>query len=321
MVGIAAKQAGIDDDWHANCPGYFPLGGRNFHCWKRGGHGRMNLHSALRESCNVFYYNVAMQAGPERIAAVARAMGYGVAHDVNLPQVEEGVVPDPEWMQRVRNLPWTGGLTLNYCIGQGDLLVTPLQMCVMAARIANNGRAVVPRLVRETRGVGPAPEAPQIEGIAPEHLAAIRQGMYGVCNEGGGTATRAGRMIALRIRPSDGAMVEEAEADPSWEPVRIAGKTGTAQVRIISAAERARGVIRDADLPWRLRDHAHFVSFGPWHAPRYAAAVVLEHGGHVMPEHDASPIAARILREVFKRDPGNRDAATLAALEGEGRTA
>ncbi len=314
MVGIAASQAGMTDDWHVNCPGYFPYGGRNFHCWKKGGHGSVNLHSALRESCDVFYYQAALRAGPERLAAVAREFGFGVKHDVSVPNVEDGVVPDPEWMQRVRHQPWTGGLTVNFGIGQGDLLVTPLQLCVMASRIANNGRAVVPRLVRDMPGVVQPPPAPQMHGIAPEHLAAIRQGMYGVCNEPGGTATRAGNMIQLARRP-DGAIVDLSEAQPGWTKLQIAGKTGTSQMRIITAAERARGVMRDADLPWRMRDNALFVSFGPWDQPRYACAVVLEHGGHINPELDASPISAMILREAFKRDPGNKPAATLQALE------
>jgi penicillin-binding protein 2 len=315
MVGIAAKQGGVEDDWHVNCPGYFPYGGRNFHCWKRGGHGPINLHRAMRESCDVYFYNAALRAGPERIAAVAREFGFAIAYDVSVPNVADGVVPDPEWMQRVRHQPWTGGLTLNYGIGQGDMLVTPLQLCVMAARIASNGRAVTPHLVRETNGaIRPPSVAPPMDNIAAEHLAAIRQGMFGVCNEGGGTATRAGNMIGMVRRP-DGVMVDASEGQPGWTPIQIAGKTGTSQVRIITAAERARGVTRDADLPWRLRDNALFVSFGPWDSPRYACAVVIEHGGHINTTYDASPIAARILRETFKRDPANRAAARLAALE------
>ncbi len=314
LVGIAAKQGGVEDDWHVNCPGYFPLGGRNFHCWKRGGHGRINLHRAIRESCDVYFYNAALRAGPERIAAVARAFGFGIAHDVSAPNVVAGVVPDPEWMQRVRHLPWTGGLTLNYGIGQGDLLVTPLQLCVMAARIANNGRAVTPRLVREAPGITQPRQPPNMDGISAEHLAAIRAGMFGVCNEGGGTATRAGAMIALTRNP-DGSVVDAHAAAPGGVPLQIAGKTGTSQVRVITAAERAQGVLHDSELPWRLRDNALFVSFGPWDNPRYACAVVIEHGGHLIPSMDASPISAAILREAFKRDSANRPPARLATLE------
>ncbi len=317
MVGIAAKQAGVEDDWRVSCPGYFNYGGRAFHCWRRGGHGSVNMHQALKVSCDVFFYNAALRAGPERIAAVAREFGYGLSHDVSLPRVEAGVVPDPAWMLAKRKQPWTGGLTLNYGIGQGDLLVTPLQMCVMTARIANNGRAVVPRLVREPHDGGAPVEAPQMHNISPAHLAAIRRGMFGVCNEGG-TATRAGAMVRLARRP-DGAAVDIETAEPGWKPVQMAGKTGTAQVRIITAAERARGVTRDADLPWNKRDHIHFVGFGPWDAPRYAVAVVVEHGGHVNPEYDAAPIAAKILRETFKRDPARRAPAQLTALEARAK--
>jgi penicillin-binding protein 2 len=117
------------------------------------------------------------------------------------------------------------------------------------------------------------------------------------------------------VRRPDGVIVDAAGADPSWAPIRIAGKTGTSQVRIITAAERARGVMRDADLPWRLRDNALFVSFGPWDNPRYACAVVIEHGGHMNPQFDASPISAMILRQTFLRDPARRAASRLATLE------
>jgi penicillin-binding protein 2 len=149
-------------------------------------------------------------------------------------------------------------------------------------------------------------------------LAAIRQGMFGVANESGGTATRAGNMIRLMRRP-DGVIVDAEAAPPGSTPIQIAGKTGTAQARVISAAERARGVIRDADLPWRLRDHALFVSFGPYDNPRYAAAVVMEHGGHINPMLDASPISAMIMRQTFLRDPSNRAPARLAQLEARVR--
>lgn len=313
-VGIAAKQAGVEDDWHVNCPGYFPFGGRNFHCWKRGGHGSINMHRAIRESCDVYFYQAALRAGPERIAATARELGFGVAHDVSLPNVQRGLVPDPDWWFANRHERWTAGLTVNYGIGQGSLIVTPLQLATMAARIANNGRTVVPRLVREAPGVRD-PAAPAVlPDLAPEHLAAIRLGMFGVANEGGGTATRAGNMIGLMRRP-DGVIVEAAAAPPGSTPVQIAGKTGTAQSRVITAAERARGVMRDADLPWRLRDHALFVSFGPYDNPRYAAAVVMEHGGHINPQLDAAPISAMIMRQAFLRDPSNRRGARLAELE------
>ncbi|MFZ2028672.1 MAG: penicillin-binding protein 2 [Vitreimonas sp.] len=314
MVGIAAKQAGVADDWHISCPGYFSYGGRDFHCWKRGGHGSVDLHRAIRESCDVYFYNAALRAGPERIAAVAREFGLGVAHNVTLPNVIAGLVPDPTWWLAHRHEPWTGGLTVNYGIGQGSLIVTPLQLCVQAARIANNGKRVVPRLVREAPGVTQPPQPQTMSGIAPEHLAQIRAGMFGVCNEGGGTATRAGTLINLSRRP-DGVVVDRAQAPAGSTPLQIAGKTGTSQVRIITAAERARGVISNDQLPWALRDNALFISWGPYDNPRYACAVVIEHGGHTNVDFDAPVVTARVLRETFLRDPANRAAARLAALE------
>jgi penicillin-binding protein 2 len=203
---------------------------------------------------------------------------------------------------------------VNYGIGQGSLVVTPLQLCVQASRIANNGKAVVPRLVREAPGVTQPQQPPVMTGIAPEHLAAIRSGMFGVCNEGGGTAVRAGTLIGLSRTP-DGRMVDTAQAPPGSTPVQIAGKTGTSQVRIITAAERARGVISNDQLPWALRDNALFISWGPYDNPRYACAVIIEHGGHTNVEFDAPIVTARVLRETFLRDPANRATARLASLE------
>lgn len=312
IVGIAAKQAGVEDNWRVNCPGYFPFGGRNFHCWQRGGHGSVNLHDALKHSCDVYFYNAALQAGPDRIANVARAFGFGTEFDVNVPHVEDGIVPDPEWWRRIGRGAWTAGLTVNFGIGQGDLLVTPLQLATMAARIGNNGRAVTPRLVREAPGIPPERAAPLIQGIDPTHLARVRDGMYGVCNEPGGTGRRAGDLQLVR-RPSDRKIVEVGPDTRGFAPVQIAGKTGTAQVRVITAAERARGVRSNDSLEWRLRDNALFVCFGPWDEPRYACAVVVEHGGGGSAV--AGPIAKEIMRATLLRDPSRREAARLAALE------
>lgn len=315
IVGVAAKEAGVEDDWQVNCPGYFPYGGRNFHCWKRGGHGSVNMHRGIRESCDVFFYQAALRAGPERIAAVARRYGLGASYDISMPNVSAGVVPDPAWWSKNRKGGWTGGLTLNYGIGQGDLIVTPLQLCVQVARFANGGHAVMPRLVRQAPGAPPLSAAPPLmPGVTPEHLHAVLGGMFGVCNEPGGTAQRAANMIQLKRRP-DGKIVDAAEAPPGSTPVQIAGKTGTAQVRVITAAERATGVKRDADLPWRMRDHALFIAFGPWDAPRYACAVVHEHGGHTNPNIDAPLIAAAVLRETFKRDPANTTPAQIPSSD------
>lgn len=309
MVGIAAKQAGVEDDWAVGCSGGFYYGGRTFHCWRAGGHGRMNLHDAIKHSCDVYFYQAALRAGPERIAAVARQFGLGQHFDVNVPNIRDGLIPDPTWWRANRNEAWTGGLTVNYGIGQGAMGVTPLQLAVMAARLGNNGRAVVPRLVREAPGVRQPGPPPHMSGIDADHLARVRDGMFGVCNEPGGTAMRAGALDLVRD-PETGQAVAATPENRHWAPVQIAGKTGTAQVRALGA-NRGRHY---STIEWRFRDNALFVCFGPWHDPRYACAVVVEHGG--AGSGVAGPIAREVMRATLMRDPSRRPAAQLAALEG-----
>ncbi len=311
IVGIAAKQAGLEDNWRAHCSGGLYYGGRTWHCWSR--HGSVDLHAAIRHSCDVYFYQAAMRAGPERIAAVSRQFGLGEQFDINVPNVRAGLIPDPVWWRANRNEGWTGGLTLNYGIGQGAMGVTPLQLAVMAARLGNNGRAVVPRLVREAPGVGEPPNPPHMSGIEPEYLARVRDGMYGVCNEPGGTAMRAGNMELVR-HPETDASVEITPERRGWQRVQIAGKTGTAQVRALGD-NRGRHY---STIEWRFRDNALFCCFGPWHEPRYACAVVVEHGG--AGSAVAGPIAREVMRATLLRDPSRRPPARLAQLE-QGRSA
>jgi penicillin-binding protein 2 len=312
VTGLAALAAGLPEDFRVSCPGYLPFGGRNFHCHRRGGHGSVDLHTAIKASCNVFFYTAALRAGIENVAAMARNMGLGTAFDVDLPGVEDGIVPDAAWWERVRGGPWPPGNTLNVGIGQGDIQASPLQLAVMTARIANGGLAVTPRIVRDGADRAAPPERPPSLGINPQHLAAAQFGMFGVCNEPGGTATRAGNLGLVR-HPDTGEVLEASDQTRGFPPVQIAGKTGTAQVRIITAQERARGVRRNQDLEWRLRDHALFVCFGPYDAPRYACVVVVEHGGGGSAV--AAPIAADIMKRALLRDPLRMTPATAASLE------
>lgn len=308
IVGIAAKQAGVEDNWAVGCGGGFFYGGRTFHCWRAGGHGRMNLHDAIKHSCDVYFYQAALRAGPERIAAVARQFGLGQHFDVSVPNVRDGLIPDPTWWRENRGEEWTGGLTVNYGIGQGAMGVTPLQLAVMAARLGNNGLAVTPRLIREAPGIGDPPQPPHMSGIEAEYLARVRDGMFGVCNEPGGTAVRAGALELVR-HPETGAAVPLTPENRGWQPVQIAGKTGTAQVRALGA-NRGRHY---STIEWKYRDNALFCCFGPWHEPRYACAVVVEHGG--AGSAVAGPIAREIMRATLMRDPSKRAPARLAQLE------
>ncbi|MFV0384243.1 penicillin-binding protein 2 [Paracoccus sp. (in: a-proteobacteria)] len=253
------------------CPGYTEVGGRRFHCWRRGGHGTVDPVRSLEQSCDVFYYELAQRVGIDRIGAMARKLGIGVRHDLPMSAVAEGIAPDRAWKKARYDQDWQIGDSLNASIGQGYVLASPLQLAVMTARIAS-GKAVGPRLVRAIDGAQqPAPDFPDLD-INPLNLRIARQGMDAVMNGGSGTASRS-RIIA--------------------EEWRMAGKTGTSQVRNITAAERARGVIRNDQLPWNRRDHALFVCYAPVDAPRYAVSVVVEHGG------GGSTAAAPIARDIL----------------------
>ena len=274
MVALAALEAGlVSPGERVFCKGWIKLGRRRFHCWRRGGHGHLKLRQAIEQSCDVFYYEMARRAGIERIAAMARRFGLGAAAELPIPAIKGGLIPDKAWKLRVHDDAWRVGDTLNAGIGQGFVLTTPLQQAVMAARLAS-GRAVRPRLIRARGGTPVTLAEPADLGLRPEHLALVRGGMFDVVNGRRGTARRS--------RIADQAMA-------------MAGKTGTSQVRNITAAERAAGVIRNEDLPWNRRDHALFLCFAPYDQPKYAVAVVVEHGG------GGSKVAAPIARDIMMR--------------------
>ncbi len=307
VTALAAFQAGLDPRTRVNCPGYYWFGGRRFHCWKRGGHGEVDFRAGLKGSCNVYFYQAGLQAGQQRIADMARQLGFGRAFPLDVPGQAAGIVPDQAWWASKRNEPWPAGMTLNTAIGQGDLLVTPLQLAVMVSRLANGGRAVEPRLVRD--GLGrPEPGAARLD-LPADGVARTLDAMVAISNEAGGTALRSGDLGLVR-HPVSGRMVDVAAAPPGSERVRMGGKTGTAQVRIITAGERATRVKKNDELDWKLRDHAWFVCFAPADKPRYAAVVLIEHGGNG--SSVAAPIARDIVRATLLRDPAARPAMTLA---------
>jgi penicillin-binding protein 2 len=263
-----------------NCSGAYPFGEHVFHCWKKEGHGAVSLHRGIQQSCDIFFYQVALATGIDNIAATSRALGLGQDYGFNMPGLKAGTIPDSEWKKRVYGVKWYDGETLSAGIGQGYVLVTPLQLCVMVSRLANGGRGVKPRLIRALGDQVLPIVPPQNLNLHPDNIALVRDGMNAVCNAPGGTA------YAYRI------------AQAGFE---MAGKTGSAQVRVITAAERLGGVIDNDKLPWKLRDHALFVACAPASAPRYAIAVVIEHGGHG--GSAAAPIARDVLLYAQKRDP------------------
>ncbi|WP_300520031.1 penicillin-binding protein 2 [Aliiroseovarius sp.] len=270
---LAALEAElITPEEQINCVGFIELHDRRFHCWKRSGHGRTDLIKSLRESCDVYYYELAQRVGIDRISEMGRRLGLGTRHDLPLTGIVSGVMPTKAWKLESGKGDWVVGDSLNAAIGQGFVLTTPLELAVMTARIAS-GNAIEPRLIRSVDGVEtPVRGATPLEGINPEHLALARDGMFEVVNAPRGTAGSS-RIVA--------------------EGLRMAGKTGTSQVRNITTAERARGVISNEDLPWGRRDHALFVCYAPFDAPRIAVAVVVEHGG------GGSTVAAPIARDIL----------------------
>jgi len=291
IVALAGLESGqITPTARIACRGYTELGNARFHCWKKHGHGALDMVGAMQQSCDVYFYEVARRVGIDRIQAMANRFGLGKVLGIDLPGEKAGIVPNRNWKRAITGEQWQQGETLVAGIGQGYITSTPLQLAVMTARLANGGKAVVPRLMRpraEARRDGPrtarAAAEPALLGVPPSALRVVLDGMNAVSNTRGGTAWGA------RI------------AEPGRE---LAGKTGTSQVRRISKAERATGVIKNEDLPWQERDHALFIAYAPVHAPQYAIAVVVEHGGGG--SKVAAPIARDIMLETLKKDPASR---------------
>ena len=291
IVATAALTAGVlTPDTSITCPGYFELGDTTFHCWRKGGHGSLRLRDAIKKSCDVFFYETARRLGIDRLAAMARRFGFGGALGLDIPGERPGLVPSREWKLATSGAAWSPGETVIAGIGQGSVLVTPMQIATMAARLVT-GRAVVPRLVRG-EGVLPAggvrvpPDFPEL-GVSPQVLALVLDGMDAVVNEQGGTA------YAERI------------TDPG---LAMGGKSGTSQVRVITEYEHEHGLRKISQIPWKERDHALFVGFAPVGAPRYVCATVVEHGGMTGGHGSevAGPICRDVLHEVQRRDPARR---------------
>ena len=285
VVALAALEAKIvGPDHKVFCRGHTQLGNARFHCWKKHGHGWQDMTEAHKNSCDVYFYDIAKRIGIDRIAQMANRLGFGSKTGIDLPSEKSGVIPTRAWKKALIGTPWQQGETLISGIGQGFILSTPLQLAVMTARIANGGKAVVPRLVRPS-GADQKDKEPEFKplGISKWALDIVRDGMNRVTNEQRGTAYRA------RIKE---------------EGMEMSGKTGTAQVRPISKAERDTRVLKNHERPWRQRDHALFVGYAPSDNPRYAVAVVVEHGGGG--SKVAAPIARDVLLATQKRDPANR---------------
>ena len=270
MVALALLKEGIKEDDTVICTGRLKVGNSYFHCWKRGGHGRVNMAKAIYQSCDVYFYQMALRVGIAPIAQMAKVLGLGAKYDLPVASQSYGTVPDARWKLRKYNKKWQAYDTVNTTIGQGYMLANPLQLAVMAARMAS-GRNIAPSLLLAKNTPPPA-----ILEIPSEHLAFVRKAMGDVVSAIG-TARRAALPLA---------------------DIKMGGKTGTAQVRRITMAERAGGVRSNASLPWRFRDHGLFIAFAPVEYPRYAISVVVEHGGG---SGSAYPIARDVMTFLYDR--------------------
>lgn len=270
-MALAALDCGvISPSARIFCNGTFMLGSHPFTCWRPHGHGSMNMRDAIAQSCDVYFYTLAQRMGIDRMAAMARRLGFGKVTGLGLPGELPAIMPDDDWKRGRYNQPWQGGDTINVGIGQGYMLATPLQLAVMTARLAS-GTQVVPRLVADE-------EHPKFEplGVSNSHLESVLDGMNAVCNAERGTA------YGHRIK------------DPRF---LMAGKTGTSQVRKLIA----HGLDQNK-LPWEDRHHAWFVAYAPVDAPKYACSVIVEHGGGGASA--AAPVVSDILLKIQSLDAG-----------------
>ena len=273
------------------CPGYFRLGKRNYRCWKKRGHGKMNLHDALVQSCDVYFYTLGHRLGIDNLAKYANRLGLGELTGIELQGEKPGLVPSRQWKKRFKNEPWFPGETISASIGQGYNLVTPLQSVRMISTIANGGILIRPYLVKKIEDSDGKliqeffPVVNRNIGIDPEVLKHLKEGLRGVVHEAHGTGHRA------RLKN-----------------VTVSGKTGTAQVVGMKAGE----IDPEEEIPYSFRDHAWFVAFAPYEKPEVAVSVIIEHGGHG--GTTAAPIARKILETYFTHYPPsetNRSGLTL----------
>ena len=256
------------------CTDSFPFGNRVYHCWKKGGHGELNLYEAIEQSCDIYFYNLGRLVGIDSLAHYAGLFGLGKPTGFVFQSEKPGLIPTKEWKEKTKKIPWQKGETLSSAIGQSFNLVTPLQMAVLISAIANNGKIYIPKLIKKITDTDdkiikessaePASQVP----ISPESIRIIRESLYRVIQSPRGTGK------AARI-----------------EGVEMAGKTGTSQVVSLPADQQK------SKLPFCFRDHAWFAAFAPFDKPRIAVVVLVEHGGSG--SETAVPIAKQILHYFF----------------------
>ena len=300
ITAVAGLAEGvITPDSVIYCPGYYRFGNRTYRCWKRGGHGAVNLKRALAESCDVYFYQVGQRLGVDRLAKYAKFFGFGKRTGIEMEHEKAGLVPTAAWKKKRFGKSWQEGETLSIAIGQGFNLVTPVQLALMTAALANGGTLYKPSLVEEVKD----PDGHVIESFKPvvlerlkgqgRNLKLVREGLVEAVNGKRGTGRRA--------RVSD-------------ENIRVGGKTGTAQVVRIKQYSH----LKEKDIPYKYRDHALFICFAPAENPEIVVAVVVEHGLHG--GSAAAPVARAVLEKYFtaKSAPEEIDTVVIpqSMLEG-----
>ena len=270
IVAIAALKYGIiNSNSTHSCSGKIEFGNRLYHCWKTNGHGKMDVTNAIKQSCDVFFYEISKKLGIDKIAEVAEDFGLGQIFDISMPNQKKGIVPSKKWKKTTLGESWYAGETLISGIGQGFLLTNPFQLAVMTSIIASNGKIVEPTIVKK-KSANFKTHAKYLKEIK-----IIKKAMFKVVNENKGTAFKS-----------------------RLEDIKFAGKTGTSQVRRISLAERESDEFRKKEQEWKNRDHALFVGYIPYDDPQYAISVIIEHGGSGA--STAAPIANQVFNYIHK---------------------
>ena len=265
IVAIAALKHGIINiDTTHSCTGKIGFGNRLYHCWKTNGHGKMNVTDAIKQSCDVFFYEISKKLGIDKIAEVAKDFGLGQSYDISMPNQKTGIIPNKKWKKEKIGESWYAGETLISAIGQGFVLTNPFQLAVMTSIIASNGKIVEPTIIKDN------PVSFKTNEKYSNEIKIIKKAMFQVVNENKGTAFKS-----------------------RLEDIKFAGKTGTSQVRRISLSERESDDFREKEQEWKNRDHALFVGYMPYDDPKYSISVIIEHGG------SGASTAAPIAKQVF----------------------
>ena len=265
IVAIAALKHGIiNTESIHSCSGKIEFGDRFYHCWKKNGHGKMNVIDAIKQSCDVFFYEISKKIGIDKIAEVAKDFGLGQTFDISMPNQKAGIIPNKKWKKNTIGESWYAGETLISGIGQGFILTNPFQLAVMTSIIASEGKIIEPTIIRSTGG------SFKTNKKYLKEIKIIKQAMFKAVNENKGTAFKS-----------------------RLDEIKFAGKTGTSQVRGISLSERESDDFRDKEQEWKNRDHALFVGYMPYDDPKYAISVIIEHGG------SGASTAAPIAKQIF----------------------